>query len=94
MLIDDQVDLLHYANVIDQVTTSKYKDSRPGKDGLSNQRPRTQPEANPANSAKADTDTDSNNGFDSSAVPALNVDRDIDDLRRRVGRRPISRQQP
>lgn len=36
VLIDDQVDLLYYANVIDQVTTSKYKDSRPGKDSLSN----------------------------------------------------------
>lgn len=41
MLIDDQVDLLYNTNVIDQVTTSRYKDSGPGKDSLSNQRPRT-----------------------------------------------------
>lgn len=90
--IDNYIDLLYNSNVIDQVTNGRYKDASPSRDSISDQRPRTQPEANPANSAKADSD--SNDSFDSSAVPALDVDRNIDDLRRRVSARPLSRQQP
>lgn len=72
---------------MDHVTNAQYKDTGPGRDAASNQRPRTQLEANPANSVEADTDTDSDDGFDSGAVPALDVDRDIEDLRRQVGAR-------
>lgn len=39
--IDNNVDLLHNGNVIDEVTNGHYNNTGPGKDGLSNQRPRT-----------------------------------------------------
>lgn len=92
--IDYQVDLPQNANVMDQVTNSQYRDAGPSKDGLGNQRPRTQPEGNPANSAETDANADTDDGFDSGAVPALDVDRNMDDLRRQVGARPLGRQQP
>lgn len=81
---------------MDYVTNAQYKDTGPSRDAASDQRPRTQLEANPTNSVEADTDTDSDDGFDSSAVPALDVDRDMEDLRRQVGarRRTLSSRQP
>lgn len=92
--IDNQVDLPYYSNVIDYVTNSKYRDAGLGRGSIRDQRPQTQLEANPTNSTKAD-DTD-NDRFDSSAILALDVDRDINDLRRQVGarRHPLGRQQP
>lgn len=100
--IDNQIDLPYNSNIIDNVTNSQYRDTRPSRGSVSNQRPRTQPEANPANSIETDvgaslyddTDDDTDTGFDSSTVPALDVDRDINDLRRQVGTRPLGRRQP
>lgn len=39
--IDNTVDLLHNSNVINNVTSGRYDNTGPGRDGLSNQRPRT-----------------------------------------------------
>lgn len=94
--IDNDVDLLYYSNMIDYVTNSKYRDASPSRGSVSNQRPRTQLEANPTNSAEADDNDNNNDSFNSSAMLALDIDRDIDNLRRYVGarRQPLSRQQP
>lgn len=100
--INNYIDLLYNGNVIDQVTTARYKDTGPSRDTASNQRPRTQLEANPTNSAEADAtaipayNDNNDNRFDSSTVLALDIDRNIDDLRRQVGarKRPLSSRQP
>lgn len=94
--IDNDVDLLHYSNVIDHITNSKYRDASPSRGSISNQRPRTQLEANPTNSAEADDNDNNNDSFDSSAILALDIDCDINNLYRYVGarRQPLSRQQP
>lgn len=39
--INNTVELLYNANVINDVTNGQYRDTRPGKDAVSNQRPRT-----------------------------------------------------
>lgn len=49
--INYQVDLLYNANIIDQVANSQYRTSA-SRDTTSDQRLRTQPKANPANSAE------------------------------------------
>lgn len=84
--IDYKIDLPDNANIIEQVANGQYRGSA-SRETTSNQRLRTQLEGNPANSAEEDTTN--NEGFDSSAIPAINadsnLDRNLDDLRRRVG---------
>lgn len=92
--INYQVDLLHNANVIDQVANRKYRGSA-SRETTSDQRLRTQLEANPANSIEEE-DTIDDKGFDSSAIPAINTDNldsNLDELRRRVGIAPLGSQQ-
>lgn len=87
--INNQVDLLYNANIIDQVANSQYKGST-SKDAASNQRLRIQPEANPTNSAEEES-TIKDDRFDSGTILAINTDRNIDNnldnLRRQVGAR-------
>lgn len=87
--IDHHVDLPHNGNVMDQVANGQYKaGAAGGRDTTGDQRLRTQPEANPANSAEEENEPD-DEGFDSGAIPAMNADRNLDDLRRRVGAAPV-----
>lgn len=77
--INYQIDLLHNANVIDQVANSRYNNNGPSRDAAGDQRLYTQLEANLANSAEEEEDTIAeDNRFDSSTIPAINADRDID----------------
>lgn len=83
--IDDYVDLLYNSNVIDNVANSRYKEAGPSRGSVSNQRPRTQLEANPANSIEEEQSPSNDEGFNSSAIPVINTDNldgNLDDLRR------------
>lgn len=97
--IDYQVDLPDNTNVIDQVANSLYRGSA-SREKTGNQRPRTQLDANPANSTKEEEAIAKDNRFDSSAILAMNANRGIEDnldaLRRQVSTnaRPLGSQQP
>lgn len=88
--IDNQIDLPDNANVIDQVANGRYNSKGPGRETTGDQRPRTQPEPNPANSAEEEDKLD-DEGFDSGTIPAMNGNRNLDELRRQVGAAPIGR---
>lgn len=81
--IDYYIDLPQNANIIDQVANSQYKNAA-ARDATSDQRLRTQPKANPANSAEEEQGTANDDSFDSSAIPVINANRNLDDIYRQV----------